>query len=141
MLCTTKEAMVLYTGTHYGKDTSKEFATGVMTVLTISLQDAAIMIRHQTRLLAHQARLQAKIVNLTVQQVAITTAIATNPQDRVALREKMEVKDDLPKAQFELTEELNVVSRWTRKRSEAMSTARTKKIRRGFSRIVENCIH
>ena len=77
-LCTTKEAMVLYIGTHYVEDMSKEFATGVMTVLTIPLQDAAIMTRHQIRLLAHQARLQAKIFNLTAQQVAITTAIATN---------------------------------------------------------------
>ena len=30
-LRTTKEAMVLYIGTHYGKDTGKEFATVVMT--------------------------------------------------------------------------------------------------------------
>ena len=108
-LCTTKEAMVLYIGTHYGEDTSKEFATGVMTVLTIPPQDADITTRQQIRLLAHQARLQAKIVNLTAQQVAIMTAIVTNSQDRVALREKMEVKDDLSKAQFELTEELEVV--------------------------------
>ena len=41
MLCTTKEAMVLCIGTHYGKDTSKEFATGVTTVLSIPPQDAA----------------------------------------------------------------------------------------------------
>ena len=54
-LCTTKEAMVLYIGTHYGEDTSNEFATGVMTVLTIPPQDAAITTRHQVRLLAHQA--------------------------------------------------------------------------------------
>ena len=66
-LCTTKEAMVLYIGTHYGKDTSKEFATGVMTVITIPPQDAAIKTRHQIRLLAHQVHLQA-----------IITAIATN---------------------------------------------------------------
>ena len=39
MLCTTKEAMVLYISTHYGEDTSKEFATGVMTVPTIPPQD------------------------------------------------------------------------------------------------------
>jgi len=108
-LHTTKEAMALYIGTHYGKDTSKEFATEMMTVLTIHPQDAAIITRHQIRLLGHHARLQAKIINLTAQQVAITTAIATNPQDRVALREKMEFKDDLSKAQFELTEELKVV--------------------------------
>jgi hypothetical protein len=37
------------------------------------------------------------------------TEIATNPQDRVALREKMEVKDNLSKAQFELTEKLKVI--------------------------------
>ena len=37
------------------------------------------------------------------------TAIVTNPQDRAALREKMEVKDDLSKAQFDLTEEFKVV--------------------------------
>ena len=109
MLCSTKEAMVLYIGTHYGKDTSKKFTTGVMTVLTIPPQYAAITTRHQIRLLAHQASLQATIVNLTAQQVAITTAVATNPQDIVALREKMDVKDDLSKAQFELTEELKVV--------------------------------
>ena len=99
MLRTTKEAMVLYIGTHYGEDTSKEFAMGVMTVLTIPPQDSAITTRHQARLLVHQARLQTKIVNLTAQQVALMTAIATNPQDRAsALREKMEVKDDLSKA-------------------------------------------
>ena len=103
MLCTTNKAMVLYIGTHYGEDTSKDFATGVMTVLTIPPQDAAITTRHHIRLLAHQARLHAKIVNLTAQQVAITTAFATNPQDRAALREKMEVEDNLSKAQFQLT--------------------------------------
>ena len=72
-LCTTKEAMVLYIGTHYGKDTSKEFTMGVMTVLTIPPHDLAITTRHQIRLLAHQAFLQAKIDNLTAQQVAITS--------------------------------------------------------------------
>ena len=36
-------------------------------------------------------------------------AIATNPQDRAALREKMEVEDDLSKAQFDLTEEIEAV--------------------------------
>ena len=59
-LCTTKESMVLYIGTHYGGDTSKEFVTGVMTVLTIPPQDAAITTRYQARMLAHQARLQTK---------------------------------------------------------------------------------
>ena len=107
--------MVLYIDTHYGKDTSKEFATGVMTILTIPPQDAAITTSHQIRLLAHQARLQVKIINLTAQQVAITTEIATNPQDRVALREKMEAKDDLSKAQFEIMEKLEVVLRMDEK--------------------------
>jgi len=77
-----------------------------MTVLTKPPQDAAITTRYQIRLLAHQECLQAKIVNLTAQQVGITTAIATNPQDRAALRKKMEVEDDLSKAQFDLTEEI-----------------------------------
>ena len=35
MLRTTKEAMVTYFGTTLGEDTSKEFATGVITVLTL----------------------------------------------------------------------------------------------------------
>ena len=60
-LCTTEEAMVLYIGMHYREDTSKEFATGVMTVLSIPLQDATITTRHQARLIAHQARLQKKM--------------------------------------------------------------------------------
>jgi len=34
-LRTTKEAMVTYIGTHYGEDTSKEFATGVKTSLSV----------------------------------------------------------------------------------------------------------
>jgi hypothetical protein len=140
-LCTTKEAMVLYIGTHYGKDTSKEFATGVMTVLTIPLQDAAIRTRHQARLLAHQARLQTKIVNPTMQQVAIMTAIATNPQDRAALREKMEVEDNLSKHNFMSQRNSKLFSQHIRKRSITMSTARTKKMSRGSSQIVERCIH
>ena len=41
-LCTTKEAMITYIGTQYGKDTSKEFATGILTILTIPPQDQAI---------------------------------------------------------------------------------------------------
>ena len=36
-------------------------------------------------------------------------AIAANPLCRDVLREKMEVEDELSKAQFELTEELNIV--------------------------------
>jgi hypothetical protein len=41
-LCTTKEAMVTYIGTNFGEDTSKEFGTGILTVLTIPPQDPAI---------------------------------------------------------------------------------------------------
>ncbi len=41
-LCTTKEAMITYIGTNYGEDTSKEFATGVLTVLTIPPQNLVI---------------------------------------------------------------------------------------------------
>ncbi len=41
-LRTTKEAMITYIGTNYGEDMSKEFATGVLTVLTIPPQDPAI---------------------------------------------------------------------------------------------------
>ena len=36
-LRTTKEAMVTYIGTNFGEETSKEFQTGVLTVLNISL--------------------------------------------------------------------------------------------------------
>ena len=43
-LHTTKEATVLYIGSHYGEDTSKEFGTGVLTELTITPQDAAISV-------------------------------------------------------------------------------------------------
>ena len=63
-LRTTKEAIITYIGTNYGKDTSKEFATGVLTVLTLPPQDPAIASRHAIRLAAHQLRLTAKINNL-----------------------------------------------------------------------------
>ena len=107
-LRTTKEAMILYIGTHYGEDTSKEFETGVLTVLTIPPQDAAISTRHAQRVQAHTTRLNRKIANLMAQQVAILAAIAADPTDRAVLREKMEVKDSISKAQFELTEELKI---------------------------------
>ena len=42
-LCMTKEAMITYIGTQYGKYTSKDFATGILTVLTMPPQDQAIM--------------------------------------------------------------------------------------------------
>ncbi len=41
-LRTTKEAMITHIGTNYGEDTSKEFSTGVLTVLAIPPQDPAI---------------------------------------------------------------------------------------------------
>ena len=59
-LCTTKEAMILYIGTHYGEDTSKEFGMGVLTVLTIPPQDAAISKRHAQRVQAHKNTSEAQ---------------------------------------------------------------------------------
>ncbi len=101
--------MITYIGTQYGEDTSKEFATGILTVLTIPPQDPAITNRHAIRVAAHQLRLNAKITNLTAQQAAIDVALATTPKDRTALREKVEVEDDLSKANFDLTEDIEVV--------------------------------
>jgi hypothetical protein len=80
-----------------------------MTITNIPPLDAAIMTRHQARLSVHQLQPPAKIVNLMAQQDAIVIAIAANPLDWAVLRDKMEVKDELLKAQFELTEELNIV--------------------------------
>jgi len=108
-LRTTKEAMTLYIGTHYGEDSSKEFSTGVVTTLSIPPQDPTIDARHALRVQAHQARLTKKIANLLDQQTAILAAIVASPSDRSLLREKMEVEDELSKAQFEITEELEVV--------------------------------
>ena len=71
MLHTTKETMLMYIVAHYGKDTSKEFAMGFMTILTIHPQDVAKTTRHAARLLAHWTHLRAKITNLTEQQAAI----------------------------------------------------------------------
>jgi len=107
-LHTTKEAMVTYFGTTLGEDTSKEFATGVTTVLTLPPQDPAILAQHAARVLANTTRLNAKIVNLEAQQMAINTALATDPQDRAILKEKSEVEDDLAKARFNLTEDLEM---------------------------------
>ena len=98
----------MYIGTHYGEDTSKEFGTGVLTVLTIPPQDVAISTRHAQRVKAHETRLKRKIANLKDQQVAILAAIVADPRDRAVLREKMEVEDAISKAQFELTEELEI---------------------------------
>ena len=85
-LRTTKEAMVTYFGTTLGEETSKEFATGVMTVLTLPPQDPAILARHAARVLANTTRLNAKIVNLEAQQTAINAALAADPLDRSILR-------------------------------------------------------
>jgi hypothetical protein len=108
-LCTTKEAMVTYIGTNFGEDTSKEFQTGVLTVLNIPPQDPAIAQRHATRVAAHQARLNAKIINLITQKTAIDSAILLDPSDRMALKEKVEVEDNLSKANFDLTEDIEVI--------------------------------
>ncbi len=78
-LHTTKEAMVLYIGTTMGEDTSKEFATGVLTILTIPPQDAAITARHAARVLAHWTRLTKKVVILEAQKTAIEAALALDP--------------------------------------------------------------
>ena len=107
-LRTTKEAMILYIGTHYGEDISKEFGTGVMTVITIPPLDPAIATRQAQRVQAHETRLRRKISNLEDQQVAILAAIAADPTDRTVLREKMEVEDAISKAEFELTEDLEI---------------------------------
>ncbi len=101
--------MVTYIGTNFGEETSKEFQTGVLTVLNIPPQDPAIAQRHATRVAAHQAQLNAKIINLTTQQTAIDLAISANPTDRTALKEKVEVEDALSKANFDLSEDIEVV--------------------------------
>ena len=107
-LRTTKEAMILYIGTHYGEDISKEFGTGVMTVVTIPPLDPAIATRQAQRVQAHRIRLNRKTANLEDQQVAILAAIVADPTDRAVLREKMEVEDAISKAEFELTAELEI---------------------------------
>jgi hypothetical protein len=53
--------------------------------------------------------LNAKITNLTAQQVAIDLAISADPLDRMALKERMEVEDDLSKSNFDLMEDIEVV--------------------------------
>ena len=83
-LRTTKEAMVTYFGTTLGEEKSKEFATGVTTVLTLPPQDPAILARHSARVLANTNRLNAKILNLKAQQTAINAALAAAPQDELS---------------------------------------------------------
>ncbi len=92
-----------------GEDTSKESATGVLTILPIPPQDVAITVRHPIRVKAHWTRLTKKIANLEVQKTAIEAALLLDPSNRPILREKMKIDDDLSKAQFELTEELEIV--------------------------------
>ena len=128
--------MITYIGTQYGKDTSKEFATGVLTVLTIPSPDPAITNRHATRVAAYQLRLNAKIINLKAQQTAIDLAIAANPLDRTALRERMEVEDDLSKANFNLMEDIEVVLTMDEK-AERSSVYRTH--RKDKQRLITNC--
>ena len=67
----------------------------------------------------------------------VAAIVATIPLDRTALREKMEVKDDLPKTQFDLTEELKVVMSVDEKAEQSDITAQTKKMSRDLSRIGE----
>ena len=43
------------------------------------------------------------------QQAAINSAITANPTDRTALKERVEVEDDLLKANFDLSEDIEVV--------------------------------
>jgi hypothetical protein len=71
--------MVTYFSTTLGEETSKEFATGVTTVLTLPSLDPAILARHATRVLANTTRLEAKILNLEAQQTAIIAALAAAP--------------------------------------------------------------
>ena len=78
-------------------------------MLTIPPQDVVISTRHAQRVQAHQTRLQHKIENLLDPQAAILAAIAADPMGRSVLQGKMEVEDELSKAQFEITEELEVV--------------------------------
>jgi len=127
----SKEAMITYIGPHYGEDTSKEFARGVLTVLNIPPQDQAIITRHALRVSAHQTQLSAKIVNLEAQQTAIQLAIDANANDRVALCKKMEVEDELAKANFKLSEEPKVVLTMDKKveRSKVYRTHRKDKQR------------
>ena len=71
-------------------------------------QDQAITTQHATRVAAYRQQLNAKIINLTDQQVAIDLAIVANATDKAALKEKMKVEDILAKANFDLTEDLEV---------------------------------
>ncbi len=135
-LCTTNEAMITYIGTQYGKDTSKEFATGILTVLTIPPQDQAITNRHAIRVAAHLLRLNAKIANLTAQQAAINLAIASNPSDRIARKERVEVEDDLSKVNFDLTQDVKVVLTMDEK-AERSNVYRTH--RKDKQRLITNC--
>ncbi len=77
--------------------------------MNIPPQDPAIALLHATRVAAHQARLNAKIINLTTQRTAIDLAISADPTDRTALKEKVEVEDNLLKANFDLTEDIEVM--------------------------------
>ena len=90
----------------------------------------------QTRVAAHQLRLNAKIINLKAQQTAIDFSIAANPSVRKALREIMEVEDDLSKANFDLMEDIEVVLTMDEKaeRSNVYRTHREDK-----QRLITNC--
>ena len=82
---------------------------GVPKTLSIPPQNVAITERHAVIVQAHQTCLQRKVANRLDQQAAILAAIVAGPMDRAILREKMEVKDELSKAQFEITEKIEVL--------------------------------
>ena len=129
-LRTIKEAMVTYFGTTLGEETSKE---GCNRRANSPSTDPAILARHAARVLENTTRLNAKIVNLEAQQTAINTALAADFQDRAILKEKSEVEDNLAKARFNLTEDLEMALTFdedaARKRKNAYCTYREDKQR------------
>ncbi len=79
-----------------------------------------------------------KIKNLTAQQTAINLAINANPLDRMALEERVKVEDSLSKANFDLSEDIEVVLTMDEKAERGTTcTAHIAKTSRGSSRIAE----
>ncbi len=78
----------------------------------------------------------AKLTNLTAQQAAINLAIAASPSDRMALRKRVEVEDDLLKANFDLTEDIKVVLTMNKK-AERSNVYRTHC--KDEQRLITNC--
>ena len=81
-------------------------------------------------------KVNARITNLTAQQTAINLAISANPSDRMALRERVEVEDDLSKANFDLTEDIKVVLTMDKK-AERSNIYRTHC--KDKQRLIKNC--